>query len=158
MTTNRRDRLVNVIGGCVISIPILGFGILFLRTGCSGGTLSKDPEGEMLFGATFVLGGLLGLCFALAQACDRTPNIVYAFLSSVFFLILGFPFLNIGIYHPEKIHSDFSTTTNGVVFLLVGVTCFGIIPFIWRIFVKMGLLKPFEQLKKKTQQGGGHVR
>jgi len=141
MRRNRKVRLVNVIGGCVISLPILAFGLLFLRIGFSGGSLSKDPEGEMLFGAAFALGGFLGLCFALAQACERTPNIVYACLSSVFFLILGFPFINIGIYHPEQIQGQFSPAVSGVVFVLVGVTCFGIIPFVWHYFIRKGLIR-----------------
>lgn len=141
---NPKDRLVAVIIACVMCIPFLAIGIWRLRVGGS----------DLIFGAMFAFGGLWGLCFALAHAWERTPNIVYACLWSVFLLILGGPFLHSGIYHPEQIQGSFSitgvgtdvshkggSTAGGVVFILVGITCFGAIPFVWRGYMKRGLLK-----------------
>lgn len=141
---NSKDRLVAVIIACVMCIPFLAIGIWRLRVGGD----------DLIFGAFFALGGLWGLCFALAHVSERTPNIMYACLWSVFLLNLGGLFIHSGIYHPEQIQGSFSitgvsfnvshkggSTLGGVVFILVGVTCFGAIPFVWRGFIKRGLLK-----------------
>lgn len=141
---NTRDRLAAVIIACVMCIPFLGIGFWRLRAGGS----------DLIFGAFFAFGGLWGLCFALAHAWERTPNIVYACLWSVFLLILGGPFLHSGIDHPEQIQGSLSitgsgadvlhkgaSTLGGIVFILVGITCFGAIPLVWRGYIRRGLLK-----------------
>ncbi|MEI8122368.1 MAG: hypothetical protein WCI20_09970 [bacterium] len=168
MATNRRDRLVGLIIACVMCIPFLAIGIWGLRRGCSAWTLSKDPQGDVLIWAFFALAGLWGLLFALAHAWENCPNAVHACLWSFFLLILGSPFLYVGITRPEQIQgtvtitglgADVShtagSTLGGVVFVLVGVACFGAIPFVWRGFMKRGLLKKFGNEEKNAEPGVG---
>ncbi len=162
MATNRRETLVGSIIACVISIPFLAIGI-------SVWTLSKDAAG-MVIGAMFALGGLWGLCVAFAGAWwgKNCPKVVPACLWSLFLVILGSPFLYVGITRPEEIQGSISITMldadvlhkggltlGGIVFILAGITCFGAIPFVWRGIMKRGLLEKVGNGEKKAEPGVG---
>jgi hypothetical protein len=160
MNMDRKDRIAAVTLGCLMGGLAIAIGLWRLRTGFSAWTsvdvLSRDARGnvmfDLFFGALFTWGGLQGLILAIAG--ERLPNIGHACLLSVFLLVLGSPFLYFGIAYPEQIQGSSSVTglgagvsretspsLGGVVFILAGSTCLGIIPFVWRYYTKKGLLK-----------------
>jgi hypothetical protein len=154
MTTTRRDKHIGVIIAFVMCTLSLVIGIWGLQRVLSTGVLSKKTIADASFFAVFALAGIWGACFALASAWERCPVVVHACLWSFFLVILGSPFLYIGIYLPEQIQGSVSftglgadvsreggSTLGGVVFVLVGVTCFGAVPIVWRGFMKKGWLK-----------------
>jgi len=163
MATNRGNIFIIVLIICAACVLFFGVGLLALQRGCSAWesreSLSSHAQGDaiifIIFGTVFVLSGVWSVLYALANTSKKTPNIGFACLWSVFLLLLGGPFLYFGIAYPERIEGSVSlsvsdgspvfshktgTRINGAVFILVGSTCLGSIPFVWHHYRKKRLL------------------
>jgi hypothetical protein len=134
----------------------LALGIWALRTGLRGGTAAgplshDDALFDILVGALITWGGFQSL--VLVTVGERLPNLGHAVLLSVFLLLLGIPFLYFGIMTPEKIEGSFSILGAGIatsgdcnsrlggwLFILVGSLCVAAPPFVWRHYIRNGLL------------------
>ena len=134
----------------------LALGVWALRTGlrgcaAAGPLLHDDAMFDIFFGALFGWGGFQSI--VLVTAGEKLPNLGHAVLLSVFLLLLGLPFLYFGIMSPGKIEGSFSIMGAGVetsgdwnsrlggwVFILAGGLCVAAPPFVWRHYIRKGLL------------------
>jgi hypothetical protein len=161
MRTIQSDTLIRWCVGMCLGGLCLALGIWRLRAGIQAwtpsGALSHDAAFDICFGALFCWGGVQS--FILSVAGERLPNIGHAILLSGFLICLGSPFVYFGIMDPGGIQGSFSVmgsdvpmsqktsaSAGAVVFVLSGSACFVAIPFIWRHYIRKGLMKVAKSL------------
>jgi hypothetical protein len=140
------DTISGRIVGTLLGALVLALGLWIVRMGNDGRTPAEPirPEsvpGFILMGILFAWGGIQTIILSLGGS--RLPRWVHALLLSIFLIVLGAPFVVIGIMDPAGISGSASLCgiplyhsqgglSGRIVFVGAGSIVLALVPFVWR--------------------------
>ncbi len=143
------DTIGGRIFGVLFGALVLALGLWIVRMGYDGKTLAEGIKPEMipgfiLMGVLWAWGGVQTIVLSLGGS--KLPRWVYALMFSIFFILLGAPFVVFGIMAPDSISGSVSLgpiplchsqggVVGRIVFVGGGSILVALAPYIWRWFL-----------------------